>query len=379
MNITLITSCYNLSKFNYNKRPIDECINMMKELLQIPMNMVIFTENELFEIIKAIRSPLDHMTIYIKREINKLELYKYYNDIKIAKLASENINIRNRIPEHEIILGSKWKFLMEIIDMNPFDSNMFFWIDAHLGDKFRKITKNYYNRILQRCLYKTNPNKFHIVVQNSFNKKYLLESNKKEYYSMRCYIALGGLFGGNGEITKKYMNKLLKHWINDIKYGLLGDEMIMCHLIKKNYKDIHYSYGDYHTLLDNFIEPKAELDYIYNLIIKQNCDLENYKETILCCKSVLCVIDKNKVNINYELYMKILLYYYLARYYYTYNTNDKDKFISRYFKISNLVNLINNVKNNYPLIEKYYDIYKDRLNYIEVLDNKYEALITTLL
>jgi len=114
--------------------------------------------------------------------------------------------------------------------------------------------------------------------------------------------------------------------------------------------------------------------YIYNFIIKKNSDLENYKETILCSRAVLNLIDKNKVNINYELYMKILLYYYLASYYYTYNTNEKDKFISRYFKISNLVNLINNIKNNNPLIEKYYDIYKDRLNYMEVLDNKYEAL-----
>ena len=81
---TLTTACYNFTDVHDKSRNLEECINDMKTLLQIPCYLVIYTDNKCHEFIKKIRDSysLNHITHYVIKEFTDLANYKYLDIIK---------------------------------------------------------------------------------------------------------------------------------------------------------------------------------------------------------------------------------------------------------------------------------------------------------
>ena len=51
---TLTTSCFDLTKYHKGSRSLEECINNMRALLEVPCYLVIFTDNNCINLIKEI-------------------------------------------------------------------------------------------------------------------------------------------------------------------------------------------------------------------------------------------------------------------------------------------------------------------------------------
>ena len=182
-NCTLTTSCFDLTKYHRGSRTLEECINNMRALLEVPCYLVIFTDNNCVDLIKKIRTSfgLDNITHYIVNDFEELNYYKYNDIIKANRTMYWPTRDERTCSENHILQISKVDFVSQIIEFNPFNTTKFGWIDSNLNKNFSKICENYTVETFLNVLNNITE-KFHIQVLNVNDKKYKLDEHKKEYY-----------------------------------------------------------------------------------------------------------------------------------------------------------------------------------------------------
>ena len=74
-NITIVTAYYNIK----SKFPSSTYLSWMENFLKIPCNLVIFTDNTSYEIIKNFRIGLENKTRIIVKNIEDFFNYQYYD------------------------------------------------------------------------------------------------------------------------------------------------------------------------------------------------------------------------------------------------------------------------------------------------------------
>ena len=314
---TLTTCCYDLTKYHTKSRNLDETINTMFSLLKVPCYLVIFTDEHCYDKINQIRTSfnLDHLTKYIVTKIEDLPFYRYIDVIKKNREKYWPTKDERTCSESHMICCSKFNFVLETIELNPFQTTKFGWIDSNIKINFEKICENYNEEILLNILSNIN-NKFHIQILNVTNKKFKNYDNKKEYYNNYRWVVGGCLFLTNKQLGIKILHRLNEIFIETtfLGYGH-GEEMLYLEVLDEFYDDIERSYGDYNQILNNYFYPTKNIYYIYNNIIQNYLNYSYHKESYDCCKSVLQSIENNTIEYNMNIYMKILYSYYMSSYY----------------------------------------------------------------
>ena len=165
---TLVTACYDLTRFNNNSRKLDDALDKMNSLLETPCYLVIFTDKILYEKIQSIRNGygLNHLTIYIMKEIEELNIYKYIDIIKSNREKYHPTKDDRTCIQNHLICCSKFDFVLDIIHRNPFNTRKFGWIDSNVGVNFSKICMDYKNNMLLSVLHNSSE-KFHIQILNA--------------------------------------------------------------------------------------------------------------------------------------------------------------------------------------------------------------------
>lgn len=353
---TLVTCCFDLTQYNKLGRNLDDSINKMKSLLIIPCYLVIFTDNICLEKIKNIRGNLDCFTKYIINDFKDLNIYKYNEIVKKNRLIYHPTKDERTCSESHLICCNKFNFVLQIIESNPFNTTKFGWIDGNIGDNFSKICLNYDNNILLNILNRVT-DKFHIQILNVCDKKFKDINLKKEMYDQYRWIVCGSLFTTGKDIGIKILNRLNQIFIETtiLGYGH-AEEMFYLEILDEFYDDIERSYGDYNSILNNFINPRIQYNYILNKIIRRYQRLGYYKECYECCHKLINEIENFNVQIDYNLYFLILFELYLCTYYYK---NDKAKNVK--LKILDLISKNPLIKCEY---EKNKDFYNKQFSYI---------------
>jgi len=178
IDVTMVTSCYDLTKYHSKSRNINDCINNMKPLLDVPCYLVIFCDNKTHPLIKELRSNLEHLTHYIVDEFENLEVFKYNELVKKNRLAYHPTKDERTCSESHLLCCNKFNFVLKIMEVNPFNTSKFGWIDSNLNQNFSKICENYTNNMLLRVLNNVTE-KFHIQILNVCDKKYKINEKKK--------------------------------------------------------------------------------------------------------------------------------------------------------------------------------------------------------
>jgi hypothetical protein len=364
---TLVTACYDLTKFNSGSRNIDKILENMKCLLEVPCYLVIFTDNILYPHISELRNKLgfENITKYIIREFEDLKISMY------TDLVNKNREIYHPTKDHRtsahthLLCCSKFDFVLEIIDTNPFNTSKFGWIDSNLeaapdsprySDKFSKISCNYTNNLILRAMNNCT-DKFHIQIMNVNDKKYKKDEHLKEYYETYRWVVCGCFFLTGKEIGKKILNRLNEIFIHTTIQGYgHGEEMLYITVLDEYYNDIIKSYGDYYHILNNFVNTTTAFSYIYHQCIKKYLDHGYHRECIDCCLKVLYDIENFNVEIDYEIYFYILFTLYVAYFYY-----DHPKSIQTCYKILKLINENFYIKKVYEGNKEYFD---DQFKYV---------------
>ena len=314
---TLVTACFDLTKCNQKSRNLCESIENMRSLLETPCYLVIFIDHILYNFIYEIRSKigLDHLTKYIIKDFSELNIYKYVDTVKSNRQLYHPTKDERTSAESHLICCSKFDFVLDVINTNPFNTSKFGWIDSNIGKNFSKICINYKNNMLLKILSNAT-DKFHIQILNVTDKKYINPENFKEYYDQYRWVVCGSFFLTGKEIGLKILNHLNSVFINTTKLGYgHGEEMFYLEILEKYYDDIIRSYGDYGHILNNFININIGIDYILNLIIKNYLNYGYYRECYDCCFKILNSIENND-EIDYSSYFLILFYSYIALYYF---------------------------------------------------------------
>jgi len=316
-DITLVTGCFNMSKYHKGARDIKDSIKQTEILTTFPCYIVFFGDETTIPLLKQLREKyhLLHLSYFITIEPEKLWSFQYLDQVKINREKYWPTRDVRTCTETHLITCNKFDFVLQIIELNPFRTSKFGWIDAFLNENAKKICEDF---TISKLLYVLNnvTDKFHLQIMNVADKKYKLIENKREYYSKYQWVVCGCLFTCSREIGIKILTRLNEIFVETTKLGYgHGEEMLYLEVLDEFYDDIARGYGDYGQILNNFIEPTKNYSYIVNFILKNYIKHKYYKEAFDCGTYLVKYMESYKIFIDYQLRMEILINYFVAAYY----------------------------------------------------------------
>ena len=304
---TLTTSCFDLTPYHAKSRPLSEAIENMRTLLEVPCYLVIFTDVACFPLIKALRQPLDHLTVYIIQPFETTPFYPLVEVVKANRERTWPTRDERTCSENHVLVNTKHAFVVRTMDMNPFRTSRFGWIDANIGKNFSKIAEDYQPGMLLNCLRQAS-DKFHIQVLTAIDKKFLKGENKPEYYQQYRWVVCGSFFttGENiGRRVAKRMDELFRH-TTEQGYGH-GEEMIYLEVLEELYEDLDITYGCASKVIKGIengvdVGPPLYFSFLFGQYLSGfYADRENARKTVdhiydICQKDPLLMaqLDSNR-------------------------------------------------------------------------------------
>ena len=305
---TLVTACFDLHKYNPKCRTTEECLHLIDPLLQIPVYLVIYGSKTTIPAIRARRHKYDAITQYIEMEIEDLWTYQFLDQVKQNRAKYWPTRDERTCAESHIICCNKFDFVMETISINPFNTTHFGWIDAYLGtpqvhqtplhqtpqtpapdtEHHRctstpaantagvphglRICENYTQttipRILRTIADEWKSSKFHIQILNACEKRFKEPQHKREYYNQYRWITCGGFFVTAPDAGIAILSRLKEIFVETTMAGYgHGEEMFYLEALDEYKDQIRGTYGDYGQILDNFIYPTRNIEYVFHTIM----------------------------------------------------------------------------------------------------------------
>lgn len=318
-NCTLVTACYNMSRYYPHARDIKECINSSDVLINVPCYIVFFGDKTTIPLLQEKRKKCNllHMSIFYEIEPENLWAFSFLNKIKENRNNYHPTKDLRTCAETHLIQCNKFDFVLQIINDNPFNTSKFGWIDCFITKNNKCRISEDYNPFTFQYILSNITDKFRIQILNVCDKKYKLLENKKEYYSAIRWVVCGGMFTCGKEIGIKILTRLKEIFIETTNLGYgHGEEMLYLEILDEFYDDIDKIYGDYGQILDNFIKPTKNIRYIFNYILKKYIDLSYHKEAYDCANILLKNIESYELYVDWKLYFDILFYHYINTFYY---------------------------------------------------------------
>jgi hypothetical protein len=341
---TLVTAYFNLTKCpdaseEINKRDQDYYFSHSLTTLSLPYNLVIYCDNESYnKIVKLRPENLNKKTFYKIIDFNDIILNnKSFNEYR-------NIIIENRIKtpyyfdnrntaSYYLFCMSRYIMLMETINLNPFKSEYFCWINFCI-ERMGYTNIKYLDEALS-------------VKRKKFSTCYIdyipyeLILNTQEYYKFgRCSMC-SGFFTGNKEYMYKVCNLILGKFLYYLSIGYgHADEQLYSPVYFENTDLFEHYYGDYQQMITNYKyiyeAPESPIKNFINNSFKYN----NFYKCIECCEILLESLKLYKCNLN-EYYFNILIEKYLI-----------SKLNTRFYFNDNLITIDNEIKYLYTILVK---------------------------
>ena len=366
---TLVTACFDLHKYNPKCRTTEECLHLIDPLLQIPVYLVIYGSKTTIPAIRARRHKYDAITQYIEMEIEDLWTYQFLDQVKQNRAKYWPTRDERTCAESHIICCNKFDFVMETISINPFNTTHFGWIDAYLGTpiaslspapiaslsqahtskggepsntehhrctsapapapdtSFRgapiantkgeshglRICENYTQttipRILRTIADEWKSSKFHIQILNACEKRFKEPEHKREYYNQYRWITCGGFFVTAPDAGITILSRLKEIFVETTMAGYgHGEEMFYLEVLDEYKDQIRGTYGDYSQILDNFIYPTRNIEYVFHTIMANYQRYGYHAEYAAAAAQLKESADKSWVIIDDDTYCTIEKY-----------------------------------------------------------------------
>ena len=204
-DFVFVTALYNSETINRDdSRSWEDYLKWFEKTLHIKSPFIVFCEKETASFVKDVRGDLP--THIVETKFEDIPLYSLLNPIQDILDSDDykgSMSDPNRVECKKslylVIQYSKFKWLKESVDMNPFDSKYYFWLDAGAS---RHLTENDYKNpypsqealmqldgIGDTFLIQYNPDYYPDLISTEvLPKNYLLDN--------RSFIC-GSMFGGN--------------------------------------------------------------------------------------------------------------------------------------------------------------------------------------
>lgn len=240
---TIVTAFFDIHRETKGDgRRLAEYLEWIKHTLQLNCNLYIITESRFIDFMKAARpAEYHHKTVFKVDTIENAIFYKYLprmREIINKQEYKSRIMHPNRVectlPEYNVIQYSKFGWLLDAIQENFFQSNIFFWMDIGISRFFENmnLSLEYPNSQTLERLLSRNMNGF--IIQ----KRYDLETFpiNDNFIWRSDNLMKGGMFGGTSECIKRmndYINLIFQEEMLD--KDCVNNEQIAITLLYNKY------------------------------------------------------------------------------------------------------------------------------------------------
>lgn len=296
-------------------------------------------------------------------ELEDLWTYQFLEQVKQNRAAYWPTRDERTCAESHIICCNKFDFLLETMTINPFNTTHFGWIDAYLGkastlqgdqkasslqgdqnaldpsgtkdlkdpkgcqkvstlpstpsgtkevpicDTLRiceAYTPATVPRILRTIADEWKSDKFHIQILNVCDKRFKDPANKREYYNQYRWIMCGGFFLTAIDAGITILSRLKEIFVETTLAGYgHGEEMFYLEVLDEYSDQIRGTYGDYGQILDNFIYPTQNIEYVYHTIFERYKQYGYTREANALATQLLEAANKSWVIINDDTYTEL--------------------------------------------------------------------------
>ena len=135
-----------------------------------------------------------------------------------------------------------------------------------------RICENYTQttipRILRTIAEEWKSSKFHIQILNACEKRFKEPQHKREYYNQYRWLTCGGFFVTAPDAGIAILSRLKEIFVETTMAGYgHGEEMFYLEVLDEYKDQIRGTYGDYGQILDNFIYPTRNIEYVFHTIM----------------------------------------------------------------------------------------------------------------
>lgn len=243
--VTIVSALFNIEREDMDGRSWQEYLKWFDLFLKLKTPMVLFVTHDLVEFIDERRKgiPTDIIVQNIE-DIPYFYLQDQIQEILESEKYIENISDSDRIEckhaMYSIIQYSKFPWMKKAIELNPHESDVFFWLDAGASRFFGDfdLDKQFPSESAYESLEEMGES---FLVQ--MNCDYYPELFKKPelplsyLYDNRSYV-LGSLFGGHKNSIPKVCDLVEDIFLNKmINEGNVNNEQIALGYLVKKYSD----------------------------------------------------------------------------------------------------------------------------------------------
>jgi hypothetical protein len=252
---TIVSMFYDIREKEGNKtdsllnRGLKKYCELAKNfILDLPYNLIIFTDNEyVISFIESQRTNTKSKTYIYKLDFSNTYFYK--DLARLEELQSQfiihNGNIKQETPLYIILNNNKFFFMEKAIDLNPFNSTHFIWMDFGINH----VAKN--TELIHEWITQI-PDKIKQLCINP----YIENAEPKKHFQTIWHNCAGGLFSGSKENLNKYIRlfkKKTEQIYNEGWYQI--DEAVMTMVQRENIELFDFYYGDYEGIISNYLKP----------------------------------------------------------------------------------------------------------------------------
>jgi hypothetical protein len=227
-------------------RRLDDYMQWIKQTLQLNCNLYIITESRFIDFMKSARpAEYMHKTVFKADTLENAMFYKYrdrMNDIMQSADYKRRIMHPGRVecilPEYNIIQYSKFGWLLDAINENPFQSDVFFWMDIGISRFFESmdLAREYPNPLALERLLLANNNSDGFIIQKRHDLDTFNIDNNIIWRSDN--LMKGGMFGGTLECISKISSNIeLVFQEQMLDKGSVNNEQVALSLIYKEHSD----------------------------------------------------------------------------------------------------------------------------------------------
>jgi len=179
-----------------NDRNIQDYISYGKKILENPINKIVFFDETLLELL-----PNYPNTIIVPIKKEDIYLYEY-------KAQITNFNLNTQTPEKDsleymFLMCNKTEFIRKAVELNPFQTNQFVWVDFGINHIFKNDDATF-NAVISALENKSYDNvqigsiwtpDMHTIMTRNF---------RTDIYKDIAWYFAGGVFGGDSNSLIKF-------------------------------------------------------------------------------------------------------------------------------------------------------------------------------
>lgn len=316
--VTMVTSCYNLTQFNPGSRSLVENIESFDVLLSLHIYLVIYGDSTTIPILKERRESfgLSSITLYVEKEYEELDVAPYTELVHKNREVYWPSRDSRTCAESHLLCCNKFYFLLDAMNRNPWSHTRFGWIDGNLkmpNPANIKICEDYSPELLLKAVEYTKEDRFHLQALNVVDKKFKDPQNKREFYNQYRWVMCGCFFTFGQNIGKRILERLCEIFVETTAQGYgHAEEMFYLEILDEFRDDLALSYGDYGQIVNNWINPTRNIHYIFYYILQGYSNKGYFEEAIHCGRQLMHAYQMHDIPRNDQMYVDIAEIVYMS-------------------------------------------------------------------